>query len=81
MVLEAFWYNHFAIFTEYVDVFNQLGGVAFPFSLCYEVMVLLLCFSYLSGGERIDGVFFVSIRFMGFLLLAMDGSCCCVELW
>ena len=27
MVLEAFWYDHFAIFTEYIGVVNKLGGV------------------------------------------------------
>ena len=60
-LFQAFWYDHFAIFTEYIDVFNQLGGIAFLFSIVYEVFVLLFCLCYFSGCEQIDGILFISI--------------------
>ncbi len=52
------WYNHFAIFTEYFDVCDQLGEKFFFFSLFFQVIVFLLCLFY-SGCEWIDGVLFV----------------------
>ncbi len=38
MVLEACWYDHFAVVTEYFGVFNQLGGVTFLFSISFEFL-------------------------------------------
>ncbi len=53
MVLEAYWYDHFAIFTEYFGVFDQLGGVTFVFNINFEVFVLLFYLCYLLGSEGI----------------------------
>ncbi len=60
-VLEAFWYDHFAFVTEYFDVFDQLYGLTLLVSLCFKVVVLVLCLCYLSCSEWIDGILFVSI--------------------
>ena len=62
MVLEAYWYDHFAIFTEYFGVFDQLGGVTFLLIIGFEVFVLLFCLRYLSGSEEIDGVLLILIN-------------------
>ncbi len=35
IVLESFWYDHLAIFTEYFDVYDQLGGKSFHVSLFF----------------------------------------------
>ncbi len=58
MVLEAFWNDDFAIFTEEFGVFDQQEGVTFLLSILNQGFVLLLCLCYLSGSEGIDGVFF-----------------------
>ena len=62
MVLEAYWYDHFVIITEYFGVFNQLGGVPFLFNIGFEVFVLLFYLSYLYGSKGMGGVFLVLIH-------------------
>ena len=59
MIMKAFWNNHFAIFTEYLFVFDHLGGIVFLFGIFLKVLVMLLCLCYLSSHEWIDGVLFV----------------------
>ena len=61
MMLYAFLKNHFSIFTENLNVLDQLGGKSFLVSLFLQVIVLLLCLCYLSVCEWIDGVLFVLI--------------------
>ena len=58
-VLKAFWYAHFSILAEYFGAFDQLGGIAFLFSIVFEIFVILLCLRYLSCSECIDAVLFV----------------------
>ena len=83
-MLEAFWYGHFAIFTEYISVVDKLGGVTifsaiilrFSSSCCTSTISLVV------RGEIKSSLFhFENTRFMDSMMFAVDALCSYVELW
>ena len=60
-MLEAFCNSHFAIFTEYFDVFDCLGVISVLVRFCLKVWVVLFFLCYLFVCKWIDGVLFVLI--------------------